>query len=81
MQGKIKKLITHRGYGFINADDEEEEDIFFHLSQLDAVKFNELREGDIVEFEIEETEKGPQAVGVEIIEKVEAEPSELGFGI
>lgn len=80
MQGKIKKLITHRGYGFINADDAEE-DIFFHLSQLDAVKFNELREGDVVEFEIEETEKGPQAVSVEIIEKVEAEPSELGFGI
>ncbi len=72
MKGKIKKLITHRGYGFIDTE-EQEEDLFFHRSQLDSAKFDELREGDVVEFEIEQTEKGPQATQIKVTEK--AEPS------
>lgn len=61
-KGKIKKLISHRGYGFIKRfiseglDDDEEGDLFFHRSQLiEEIKFDDLSEGDIVEFEIEET--------------------------
>lgn len=72
MKGTIKKLISHRGYGFIDTD-EQEEDLFFHRSQLVSAKFDELREGDVVEFEIEQTEKGPQAIQIKVTEK--AEPS------
>lgn len=61
-QGTIKRL-TDRGFGFI-AQDGEEKDLFFHSNELQGVQFNELREGDKVEFEIAESPKGPNAVKV-----------------
>lgn len=61
MQGTIKKL-TDKNFGFIAH--EGENDIFFHASNLDGVEFNQLQEGDTVEFEIEDTPKGKSAVGV-----------------
>ena len=65
MQGEIKKLITDRGYGFIKADGQD--DIFFHRSEVKDVEFFDLREGDTVEFETEETFKGPQAVNLTLV--------------
>lgn len=59
MQGSIKRLITHKGYGFIETDDEEE-DIFFHRSQVNGF-FEDLNEGDEVKFTLEQSFKGPQA--------------------
>ena len=61
-QGTIKRL-TDRGFGFI-AQDGEEKDLFFHSNELQGVQFNELREGDKVQFEIAESPKGPNAVKV-----------------
>ena len=60
--GVIKKL-TDRFYGFI-AVDGEGNDIFFHGSEVEGARFEELREGDAVTFEIKEGEKGKFASGI-----------------
>jgi len=56
-EGKIKRLMD-RGFGFISYD-ESEKDLFFHSSALKGIKFDELKEGDIVSFEIGKGPKGP----------------------
>ncbi len=61
--GKISRLIGDRGFGFISREGEEK-DIFFHSSELDGVQFNELKEGDEVQFELAEGPKGLNAVKV-----------------
>lgn len=61
MQGTIKKL-TDKNFGFIAQEDGN--DLFFHANNLDGVDFLQLREGDAVSFEVEETPKGKAAVGV-----------------
>ena len=61
-QGTIKRL-TDRGFGFI-AQDGSDKDLFFHSSELVGVQFNDLREGDKVQFEVSESPKGPNAVKV-----------------
>lgn len=62
MQGIIKKL-TDKNFGFISQNDSEK-DLFFHANSLEDVNFEELREGDAVSFEIENTPKGDAAVNV-----------------
>lgn len=57
--GKIARL-TDRGFGFISIEGEEK-DLFFHAQSLVGVEYNDLKVGDIVEFEEIETEKGPAA--------------------
>lgn len=60
--GTIARL-TEKGFGFI-AREGEEKDVFFHTNELDGVQFDDLREGDAVTFEIEESPKGLNATGV-----------------
>ena len=62
MNGIIKKL-TDRGFGFIGSEGQAK-DLFFHSKSLQGVSFDELREGDAVTFDIEQSEKGPNAVNV-----------------
>ena len=62
--GEIKKLIRERGFGFINATDGRE--IFFHQSSLVEVQFDALNENQKVEFEVEESPKGPRAINVRV---------------
>lgn len=62
-QGTIKKL-TDRGFGFIESDGEE---IFFHSSALQEARFDDLREGQQVEFSIEQGPKGPRAENVVVL--------------
>lgn len=62
MQGTIKKL-TDKNFGFISQENSEK-DLFFHANNLDGVEFDQLREGDAVTFEVEQTEKGDAAVNV-----------------
>lgn len=57
-QGTIKRL-TDRGFGFI-ADDGGKE-LFFHMSAVEGVSFDELREGQVVSFTPGEGPKGPRA--------------------
>lgn len=62
MKGTIKKTIRDRGFGFIAAEDGRE--IFFHRTSLTTGKFDDLSEGDAVEFEVEKTARGPRAMNV-----------------
>lgn len=62
-QGVIARL-TDKGFGFIKREGEEK-DLFFHSNELVGVQYNDLREGDVVEFEIEEGLKGLNAVKVQ----------------
>lgn len=64
MTGKIKRVMD-KGFGFIESADSDK-DIFFHFSQLVDVDFNQLQEGDEVQFEIEDSPKGPQAVNITV---------------
>ncbi|MBU0597144.1 cold shock domain-containing protein [Patescibacteria group bacterium] len=61
-QGVIARL-TDKGFGFITREGEEK-DLFFHSNELVDVAYNDLREGDTVEFEVEEGPKGLNAVQV-----------------
>ncbi len=64
MYGTIKKIVRDKGFGFIVPDDGSD-DVFFHRSKLaPKVVFDDLREGDNVEFQVTKGEKGPQALNV-----------------
>ena len=63
MQTGIIAGLTDRGFGFIKIEGREK-DLFFHSGELVNVKFDELRQGDTLSFEIEEGDKGPKAVKV-----------------
>jgi CspA family cold shock protein len=66
MTGTIKKIVRDKGFGFIVPDDGSE-DVFFHRSRLGTnVQFEDLREGDEVEFQVRPGEKGPQASDVKV---------------
>ena len=62
IRGTIKKIIIERGFGFILAEDGKE--IFFHRSGLQGVPFETLREGQAVQFDIEDAGRGPRANNV-----------------
>lgn len=60
--GTVKWFNANKGFGFIS--DEEGNDVFVHFSALLMDGFKVLEEGDRVEFEVVEGEKGPQAANV-----------------
>ena len=60
--GKVKWLNAKKGYGFIC--DEDGADVFVHFSALNMEGFKVLEEGDTVEYEVVDGEKGPQAANV-----------------
>jgi len=61
--GTVKKVVADRGFGFIAADDAKE--YFFHRSGVDSsLDFDRLMGGEKVEFEIEQSPKGPRAAHV-----------------
>ncbi|MFA6095149.1 MAG: cold shock domain-containing protein [Candidatus Paceibacterota bacterium] len=62
-KGTIKKLMD-RGFGFIGAEGFQK-DVFFHSKSLSGANFDELREGDAVTFDTEESPKGLNAVNVQ----------------
>lgn len=61
-KGTVKRIMRERGFGFLLAEDGRE--IFFHRSELQNVDFDELGEGDNLEFTIVKGEKGPQATDI-----------------
>lgn len=63
MTGTIKRL-TDKGFGFITAEGLAK-DLFFHSNSLVGVTFDELKEGDTLSFETEESPKGLNAVNVQ----------------
>jgi CspA family cold shock protein len=65
-KGKITKIIRDRGFGFIGAEDGRE--VFFHMSSVVDGSFDNLSEGQDVEFEVEKSQKGPRAKNVRVIQ-------------
>jgi CspA family cold shock protein len=62
MNGVIKKK-TDKGFGFISVEGQEK-DLFFHSNSLVDVTFDEIKEGDRVTFDVQESQKGPAAANV-----------------
>jgi len=65
MRGTVKWFNPKKGYGFITKD--EGGDVFVHYSAIDMDGFRTLQEGQKVEFEIQNSDKGPQAVNVKVV--------------
>ncbi len=61
-RGKVKWFNDAKGYGFI--EQESGDDVFVHHSSIQGAGFKILAEGQAVEFEIEQGQKGPSAVNV-----------------
>ncbi len=61
-QGTVKWFNDSKGYGFISRADGN--DVFVHFSSIAGDGFKSLQEGDEVTFEVEDSERGPQAVSV-----------------
>ena len=61
-KGTVKWFNNQKGFGFIS--DEQGNDVFVHYSGLNMDGFKSLEEGQEVEFEVIEGQKGPQAVNV-----------------
>jgi len=62
MQGRVKWFNTQKGYGFIEV--ENGKDVFVHYSEIQEEGFKTLEEGQAVEFDIVEGNRGPQAANV-----------------
>lgn len=62
MKGTVKWFNAKKGFGFIS--DEEGKDVFVHFSALNMEGFKVLEDGDSVEFDVIDGEKGPQASNV-----------------
>ncbi len=66
MQSRVKWFDNVKGYGFIESNDGQ--DIFVHYKQIEGDGYKTLREGQQVEFELTEGEKGPLAMNVKLIQ-------------
>ena len=67
MKGTVKWFNTQKGYGFITVEGQEK-DVFVHFSAINAEGFKTLEEGQTVEFDIVEGDRGPQAANVTVVE-------------
>ena len=65
-KGKIRWFNNKKGYGFIQKDSDSK-DIFVHFSAIDMEGYKTLKTNDLVEFEITQGDKGPQASMVKVI--------------
>ena len=61
-QGTVKWFNNAKGYGFIKRSTGE--DVFVHYKSINGEGYKTLKEGDVVEFEVEQGAKGLQAVNV-----------------
>jgi len=64
LEGTVKRWLD-RGFGFIGVEGQDD-DVFVHHTSLDGI--SELREGQKVEFEVEDGPKGPRATNVKVVE-------------
>ena len=64
-QGTVKWFNEEKGFGFITG--EGEKDVFVHFSSIQKEGFKTLKEGDKVEFEVDDGARGPQAANVVVL--------------
>ncbi|HLQ54425.1 MAG TPA: cold-shock protein [Streptosporangiaceae bacterium] len=64
-QGTVKWFNADKGYGFIAVDGGR--DVFVHFSAIQADGYRSLEEGQRVEFDIEQGDRGPQATSVRTV--------------
>lgn len=62
-QGRVKWFNDQKGFGFITVSGEEK-DVFVHHSAILGAGFKSLQEDQLVEFDVQQGSKGPQAVNV-----------------
>jgi CspA family cold shock protein len=62
--GTVKWFNATKGYGFIGRDDNSGDDVFVHFSAIEMEGYRSLKQGQKVEFEIEQGPKGLQAAHV-----------------
>ncbi|MBI4345612.1 MAG: cold shock domain-containing protein [Elusimicrobia bacterium] len=62
-KGKVKWFNDQKGFGFITPDDGSK-DLFVHHTAIQGEGFRSLAENQAVEFDVQESEKGPRAVNV-----------------
>jgi CspA family cold shock protein len=62
--GTVKWFNATKGYGFIGRDDEQGDDVFVHFSAITMEGYRSLKQGQKVEFEVEQGPKGLQAANV-----------------
>ena len=65
IKGTVKWFNDKKGFGFLSREDGD--DVFVHFTNVQGEGFKTLREGDTVEFEVQDGAKGPQAVNVRTI--------------
>lgn len=68
MKGSVKWFSDEKGYGFIAGDDGR--DYFAHFSGILQDGFKSLAEGQRVSFDLEDTEKGPKAINITVLEEI-----------
>lgn len=66
-RGSVKWFSAEKGYGFITPDDGTK-DLFVHYSAIQSEGFRTLNEGDKVEYEVTQGQKGQQAVNVKAVQ-------------
>lgn len=66
-RGTVKWFSDQKGYGFITPVTGEK-DIFVHFSKVNMDGYKKLSEGDVVQFEVEDSPKGLQAANVSIVQ-------------
>lgn len=64
MVGKVKWFNPEKGFGFIER--EGGDDVFVHFSAIQADGYKSLVEGQVVEFDLEKGQRGPQAANVRV---------------
>ena len=71
MTGVVKWFSNVKGYGFVAPDGEGQDDVFVHYTSVVGEGYRTLNEGQAVEFSIQGTDKGPQAIDVVPVSKEE----------
>jgi CspA family cold shock protein len=66
LRGTVKWFSDEKGYGFISQDSGE--DVFVHFTGIAGEGYRSLSEGQAVEFEVSQGQKGPQATNVRAVE-------------
>ena len=65
MKGTVKMFNKEKGFGFITAEDGK--DVFFHYSSLLMDSYKAAEVGEQVEFDVEESDRGPRAANIKKI--------------